>query len=140
MIALTPNRAPSTAHCISSARLLSSSQLSSVQMLRLLLKSPILVLQNSIPDEATENDDFFTDMTPVVSRQTRVYVGPSSKTATGNSRLGVLGDSEAFEVRVFIVTKSRSLAFRIKSQHLHNAILIRAGVFFLHFFLDCEFT
>ena len=87
-------------------------------------------MQNSIPDEATENDDFFTDMTPVVSRQTRVYVGPSSKTATGNSRLGVLGDSEAFEVSVFNVSKSRSLAFRIKDQHLHNAILIRAGVFF----------
>ena len=50
--------------------------------------------QNSIPDEVTENVDFFTDMTPSVSRQARVYVGP--KTAPTN-RLGVLEATDDLE-------------------------------------------
>ncbi len=57
--------------------------------------------QNSIPDETTENLDFFSDMTPVVSRQARVYVGP--KAAPVSNRLGVLGDPEDVEVGLVVL-------------------------------------
>jgi hypothetical protein len=53
-----------------------------------------------VPDDPVEEVDFFTDMTPSVSRQARVYVGPSSKATPGASRLGVHGQADGLvEVR-----------------------------------------
>ena len=57
------------------------------------------VFQVPVQEEVTpvENLDFFTDMTPQVSRQTKVYVGPSSKNPSA-SRLGVLGATNDVDV------------------------------------------
>ena len=59
----------------------------------------MIFFQVPSPEEepSPENLDFFTDMTPKVSRQTKVYVGPASKN-TATSRLGVLGASTDVDV------------------------------------------
>ncbi len=66
------------------------------------------VFQVQAQEEVTpvENLDFFTDMTPQVSRQTKVYVGPSIKNPSA-SRLGVLGATTDVDVRRNILNCQR---------------------------------